>query len=62
MHLGYSTAASYMTVSLLEFACILQNVIMIDCTYVQGKLYSIVEICRIFDGIYKEHLDGVYES
>ncbi|XP_073108934.1 dynamin-related protein 5A isoform X2 [Elaeis guineensis] len=24
-----------------------------------GKLYSIVEICRIFDGIYKEHLDGV---
>ncbi|WOL11072.1 hypothetical protein Cni_G19833 [Canna indica] len=24
-----------------------------------GKLYSIVEICRIFDQIYKEHLDGV---
>ncbi|XP_038987576.1 dynamin-related protein 5A-like isoform X2 [Phoenix dactylifera] len=24
-----------------------------------GKLYSIMEICRIFDGIYKEHLDGV---
>lgn len=27
---------------------------------VQGKLYSIMEICRIFDQIYKEHLDGVY--
>ncbi|RZR91254.1 hypothetical protein BHM03_00019347 [Ensete ventricosum] len=25
-----------------------------------GKLYAIVEICRIFDQIYKEHLDGVY--
>ncbi|CAL9122050.1 unnamed protein product [Musa textilis] len=24
-----------------------------------GKLYAIVEICRIFDQIYKEHLDGV---
>ncbi|XP_074574764.1 dynamin-related protein 5A-like [Curcuma longa] len=24
-----------------------------------GKLYSIMEICRIFDQIYKEHLDGV---
>lgn len=24
-----------------------------------GKLYMIMEICRIFDGIYKEHLDGV---
>ncbi|XP_030540220.1 dynamin-related protein 5A isoform X1 [Rhodamnia argentea] len=25
-----------------------------------GKLYSIMEICRLFDQIYKEHLDGVY--
>ncbi|KAI3886831.1 hypothetical protein MKW98_017183 [Papaver atlanticum] len=24
-----------------------------------GKLYSIMEICRLFDGIYKEHLDGI---
>ncbi|MCL7035623.1 hypothetical protein MKW94_003407, partial [Papaver nudicaule] len=24
-----------------------------------GKLYLIMEICRIFDQIYKEHLDGV---
>ncbi|NP_001151777.1 dynamin-related protein 1A [Zea mays] len=24
-----------------------------------GKLYTIMEICRMFDGIYKEHLDGV---
>ncbi|KAL6560302.1 hypothetical protein OROGR_003861 [Orobanche gracilis] len=24
-----------------------------------GKLYTIMEICRIFDGIFKEHLDGV---
>lgn len=24
-----------------------------------GKLYTIMEICRIFDQIYKEHLDGV---
>ncbi|PIA48981.1 hypothetical protein AQUCO_01300090v1 [Aquilegia coerulea] len=24
-----------------------------------GKLYMIMEICRIFDGIYKEHLDGI---
>ncbi|XP_042425113.1 dynamin-related protein 12A-like isoform X2 [Zingiber officinale] len=24
-----------------------------------GKLYSIMEICRTFDSIYKEHLDGV---
>ncbi|CAL9109789.1 unnamed protein product [Musa acuminata subsp. burmannicoides] len=24
-----------------------------------GKLYAIMEICRIFDQIYKEHLDGV---
>ncbi|XP_078164005.1 dynamin-related protein 5A [Carex rostrata] len=24
-----------------------------------GKLYTIMEICRIFDGIYKEHLDGI---
>lgn len=27
---------------------------------VQGKLYSIMEICRLFDQIFKEHLDGVY--
>ncbi|GER48675.1 dynamin-like protein [Striga asiatica] len=26
---------------------------------VPGKLYMIMEICRIFDGIFKEHLDGV---
>ncbi|KAL0283275.1 UNVERIFIED_CONTAM: Dynamin-related protein 5A [Sesamum angustifolium] len=24
-----------------------------------GKLYMIMEICRIFDGIFKDHLDGV---
>ncbi|KAH6812039.1 dynamin-like protein [Perilla frutescens var. frutescens] len=24
-----------------------------------GKLYMIMEICRVFDGIFKEHLDGV---
>ncbi|GJM89698.1 hypothetical protein PR202_ga05910 [Eleusine coracana subsp. coracana] len=24
-----------------------------------GKLYTIMEICRMFDGIYKEHLDGI---
>ncbi|EPS72482.1 phragmoplastin [Genlisea aurea] len=24
-----------------------------------GKLYMIMEICRIFDGIFKEHLDGI---
>ncbi|KAG8363252.1 hypothetical protein BUALT_Bualt19G0002800 [Buddleja alternifolia] len=24
-----------------------------------GKLYTIMEICRMFDGIFKEHLDGV---
>ncbi|KAG8086368.1 hypothetical protein GUJ93_ZPchr0010g9571 [Zizania palustris] len=24
-----------------------------------GKLYTIMEICRMFDGIYKEHLEGV---
>nr|AGT16886.1 dynamin-related protein [Saccharum hybrid cultivar R570] len=24
-----------------------------------GKLYTIMEICRMFDSIYKEHLDGV---
>ncbi|KAG6788211.1 hypothetical protein POTOM_004267 [Populus tomentosa] len=24
-----------------------------------GKMYSIMEICRLFDQIYKEHLDGV---
>lgn len=29
-------------------------------TKMQGKLYSIMEICRLFDQIYKEHLDGVY--
>lgn len=28
----------------------------------QGKLYTIMEICRMFDGIYKEHLDGMYDS
>uniref|UniRef100_I1NQP0 Dynamin-type G domain-containing protein n=1 Tax=Oryza glaberrima TaxID=4538 RepID=I1NQP0_ORYGL len=25
----------------------------------RGKLYTIMEICRMFDGIYKEHLDGM---
>lgn len=30
--------------------------------HLQGKLYTIMEICRIFDGIYKEHLDGMYAS
>jgi len=30
--------------------------------FVQGKLYMVMEICRIFDQIYKEHLDGVYVS
>ncbi|RZC93284.1 hypothetical protein C5167_030404 [Papaver somniferum] len=24
-----------------------------------GKLYSIMEICRLYDGIFKEHLDGM---
>ncbi|XP_047335208.1 dynamin-related protein 5A [Impatiens glandulifera] len=24
-----------------------------------GKLYMIMEICRVFDGIFKEHLDGI---
>lgn len=28
----------------------------------QGKLYMIMEICRAFDAIFKEHLDGVYAS
>ena len=28
----------------------------------QGKLYTVMEICRLFDGTYKEHLDGVYVS
>ena len=28
----------------------------------QGKLYMIMEISRVFDQIYKEHLDGVYVS
>ncbi|CAI9764880.1 unnamed protein product [Fraxinus pennsylvanica] len=27
-------------------------------TDVGGKLYMIMEICRVFDGIFKEHLDG----
>lgn len=26
----------------------------------QGKLYMSMEICRAFDGIFKEHLDGMY--
>ena len=26
----------------------------------QGKLYMIMEICRTFAQIFKEHLDGVY--
>lgn len=26
----------------------------------QGKLYMIMEICRNFDQVFKEHLDGVY--
>lgn len=26
----------------------------------QGKLYAIMEICRSFDQIFKDHLDGVY--
>ena len=26
----------------------------------QGKLYMIMEICRSFDQIFKEHLDGMY--
>lgn len=30
--------------------------------FLQGKLYMIMEICRVFDGIFKEHLDGVYVS
>ncbi|XP_026460671.1 dynamin-related protein 5A-like [Papaver somniferum] len=25
-----------------------------------GKLYLIMEICHLYDGIYKEHLDGIY--
>jgi hypothetical protein len=29
---------------------------------IQGKLYTIMEICRMFDSIYKEHLDGMYVS
>lgn len=28
----------------------------------QGKLYMIMEICRIIDRIFKEHLDGMYAS
>jgi len=33
--------------------------LMIDSNHVQGKLYAIMEICRTFDQIFKEHLDGV---
>lgn len=29
---------------------------------IQGKLYTIMEICRLFDQNYREHLDGVYVS
>lgn len=35
---------------------------MFDAYDMQGKLYTIMEICRLFDQIYKEHLDGVYAS
>ena len=37
----------------------LDDLIVIDCFDMQGKLYMIMEICRGFDQIYKEHLDGV---
>lgn len=37
----------------------LEMLIFVLCD-IQGKLYSIMEICRLFDQIYKEHLDGVY--
>lgn len=36
--------------------------LMFDAYDMQGKLYTIMEICRLFDQIYKEHLDGVYAS
>lgn len=36
--------------------------LMFDAYDIQGKLYTIMEICRLFDQIYKEHLDGVYAS
>lgn len=35
---------------------------MIFSYYLQGKLYAIMEICRVFDQNYKEHLDGMYVS
>lgn len=47
----------------------MQLIFQVACKYIdytsswlQGKLYTIMEICRMFDSIYKEHLDGVYVS
>lgn len=28
------------------------------CLYMQAQLYTILELCRAFDRIFKEHLDG----
>lgn len=36
------------------------NVASLQSLQMQGKLYMIMEICRTFDQIFKEHLDGVY--
>ncbi|KAK6947921.1 Dynamin GTPase effector, partial [Dillenia turbinata] len=34
------------------------SLVIIHSLDMQGKLYTILEICRAFDQIYKEHLDG----
>ena len=40
-------------------SCFILEFLMTVATHMQGKLYAIMEICRTFDQIFKEHLDGV---
>lgn len=39
----------------------LHNPIEFNCmTALQAQLYTILELCRAFDRVFKEHLDGGY--
>jgi len=44
---------------LLPFAFMNAGIIK-ALSYLQGKLYMIMEICRSFDQTFKDHLDGMY--
>ncbi|CAI0408719.1 unnamed protein product [Linum tenue] len=58
-HLAKMLSKSLINKTIAELEAELSRLGKPIATDAGGKLYSIMEICRLFDQIYKEHLDGV---